>query len=312
MTLSPAQLETYQSRGVLVVEDVVPPQTLAAVRNEYEALLDGLLADWGVGAQYAGKSFAEKIKGTYADGFDWFQPMDISLPGDRITADTPMHFGPAVFDLLRSPGILDVVEALIGPEITSCPIQHVRIKPPERQLHADETRAHVGGTAWHQDRGVTHAEADDTDMVTVWVAITDATLDNGCLQAIPWKAPELLTHCPQVQTAIPAGALDLDRAEALPVRAGGVVLFHPMVPHASRPNLSGDIRWSFDLRYSRTGQPTGRSHFPQIVLRSGSAPERVETDWRHWKTLWEDARARLAQGPHIEQHRWDADAPVCA
>ena len=41
-------------------------------------------------------------------------------------------------------------------------------------------------TSWHQDRGVAHAEADATDMVTVWIAMTDATEENGCLVAQPF------------------------------------------------------------------------------------------------------------------------------
>jgi len=41
-------------------------------------------------------------------------------------------------ELVRHPTVLDAVEDLIGPEITSNPIQHVRIKPPQNRLHADE------------------------------------------------------------------------------------------------------------------------------------------------------------------------------
>ena len=120
-------------------------------------------------------SFEAKLLAAQATGRDWFQPLDISLPNTRIEKDTPFHFGPAVFDLLTCPRLLDMVEALIGPEITSTPIQHVRIKPPEATLAPGEVRAHVGGTDWHQDRAVAHAEADETTMVTVWLAMTEAT-----------------------------------------------------------------------------------------------------------------------------------------
>jgi hypothetical protein len=85
-----------------------------------------------------------------------------------------MHFGPAVFALLTAPKLLDIVETLIGPEITSNPIQHVRLKPPARKLYDDEVRAHIAHTDWHQDRGVAHDEADQTDMVTYLVC------DNRC------------------------------------------------------------------------------------------------------------------------------------
>jgi phytanoyl-CoA hydroxylase len=61
-----------------------------------------------------------------------------------------------------------------------------------------------------------------------------------------------------------------------------------------------------------TGQPTGRSQFPEIVVRSAAHPESVETDWRHWKQLWDDTRDRLSSAPYKPQHRWDVSNPYCA
>lgn len=306
--LTTDQISTYRQEGYLVVEDVVTPE-LTAVRAEYSTLLDVLCDAWGV----EGDSFEDKLVRAYRSGFDWFQPMDISLPGDRIQADTPMHMGDAVFAMMTAPKLLDLVEDLIGPEITSNPIQHVRIKPPERELHNDEVRAHVGGTAWHQDRGVALEEADETDMVTIWIAVTDATPENGCLQVQPLgRDRTMLPHCPLTQTAIPEAFLKVDQARPLPVKAGGVVVLDPMVPHASLPNLSDAIRWSFDLRYSKTGQPTGRAHFPDFVARSQAAPETELRDPEQLRKMWRDARQRLAATPHIDIHRWRSDAPHCA
>jgi len=305
--LTEDQIGRFHEDGLIVVKDVLDRDILSAVRVEYEILLDRLCKGWGI----RGNSFEDKLTRAYAAGHDWFQPMDISLPGDRIHAETPMHFGPSVFDMITAPHLLDMVEDLIGPEITSNPIQHVRIKPPERALRKDEIRAHVGGTDWHQDRAVALEEADDTRMVTVWLAITDATIENGCLQAVP-NETDLLPHCPQRQTSIAKGFIDKTRAKPLPVKAGGAVVFHPMTPHASLPNVSDRIRWSFDLRFNVTGQPTGRAHFPDFVARSRANPETALRDWQEWKALWEAARDRLAKEPYVAIHRWSADAPVCA
>ncbi len=311
------QIQSFRTDGYLVVPDVVPQVTRDAVKEEYEGLLDQLCARWHAEGRITThpdrlESFWDKLQVGYDAGCDWFQPMDISLPGDEITPDTPMHFGPAVFDLLRCEEILDIVQSLIGPEITSNPIQHVRIKPPARRLKGDEIRAHITATDWHQDRGVGHAEADQTDMITVWIAMTDATLENGCLQVIPKAADKMLPHCPKVQTAIADDFIDETAAVPLPVPAGGVVLFHPLTPHASRVNRTDGFRWSFDLRYNVTGQPTGRAHFPEFIARSAAAPETMLTDWRRWRIMWEDARAALSKEPHIPIHRWQSDAPFCA
>ena len=314
--LTSEQIEAFHCDGYLVVPDVVPQITLEAVRTEYQALMDELYTGWWreglVGEDPSKLDFWEKLRNSYEAGCDWFQPMDISLPGDTIHADTPMHFGPAVFDLVRCEEILDVVESLIGPEITSNPIQHIRIKPPAPALRKNEIRAHITQTDWHQDRGVGLEDADQTDMITVWVAVTDATVDNGCLQVVPRAHTKMLPHCPKTQTAIADGFIDESEALPLPVDAGGVVLFHPLTPHASLPNGTSDFRWSFDLRYNVTGQPTGREHFPSFVARSISDPASMLTDWRQWRMIWEDARERLASKPHIPIHRWQSDAPYCA
>ena len=198
--LTGAQREFFADNGYLVIEDVLDRETvLDPIRREYADILDRLYDGWWregrVAAAPDGLTFEEKLITAYRAGCDWFQPMDISLPGDRIQADTPMHFGPAVFGLVTSPRLLDLVEDLIGPEITSNPIQHVRIKPPATDLRADEIRAHITSTDWHQDQGVTHAEADNTKMVTVWCD-TGKRLPSGHPRRPPGRA----------EAPLPAGA----------------------------------------------------------------------------------------------------------
>ncbi|SIO12179.1 phytanoyl-CoA dioxygenase family protein [Vannielia litorea] len=312
--LTQSQIDTFNTEGVLVVDNVLPGDTLAAVKAEYAELMDRLYDGWHAEGKVPapeGMDFWQKLLVSYEKGCAWFQPMDISLPGGEIEADTPFHFGPAVFDMLTCGRLLDMVESLIGPEITSNPIQHVRLKPPSRTLRAGETTAHMMATDWHQDRAVAHAEGDNTQMVTVWLAISDATLENGCLQVVPGK-PQMYPHCPQRQTSIAKGLLDESKARPLPVKAGGAVLFHPLTPHASLDNVSDTFRWSFDIRYNVTGQPTGRAHFPDFIARSRARPETELKDWKTWKKMWLDCRARLAPAPLIPIHRWDGNAPVCA
>lgn len=315
--LTQTQIDDFEAQGFLIVEDLLDEETLQRIRQEYAALMDLNYAAWAAAGRVPHPtpqmSFFDKIDACVKAGVEWYQPFDISLPGDGITNDTPMHFGPAVFDMVTHRNILDMVESLIGPEITSNPIQHVRIKPPQREVAAEEARAHIIQTDWHQDMGVTLEEADRTRMVTVWLAITDATIENGCLQVIPGRKSALLPHCSQAgaQVAIRERYLD-GSAVPTPVKAGGAVVFHPMTPHSSLSNTSDGYRWSFDLRYNVTGEPTGRGHFPDFVARSRKAPGSELRDWKIWRDMWRDTRAKLATTEHIPQHRWPADGPFCA
>ena len=158
-----------------------------------------------------------------------------------------------------------------------------------------------------------HSEADDTTMVTVWMAVSDATKGNGCLQVIPrTTSTGLLPHCAKTQTAIADDFLDESRAVPLPVQSGAIVVFHPLMPHASLNNMKEKFRWSFDVRYNRTGQPIGHGHFPEFIARNHHAPDTVLSDWRDWKDMWEKTRAQLSAQSHIPIVRWTSASPSCA
>lgn len=209
--------------------------------------------------------------------------------------------------------LLDCIESLIGSEITSNPIQHVRIKPPEKVVKDTDVNAFLRSTQWHQDRATTLSDADNTQMITAWVAITDATPENGCLQVIPGSHREALkSHCPLPQLGIPENQIPVNEGVPIPVKSGGVIFFHPLTIHGSLSNRSSDIRWSFDLRYNITGQATGRPMFPSFIARSESHPESELHDAVQWKQLWLDTRSKLAKLDPIQIHRWSADADICA
>ncbi len=314
--LTESQRNQFETDGYVVIEDVIDAQTLAAVQAEYASLMDDMYDAWHrageVPAATPDMGFFDKLDVAVKAGIEWYQPLDISLPHADITTATPMHIGPAVFQMATHPGILDIAESILGPELTSNPIQHVRIKPPEAQVANDESRAHIISTDWHQDRGVTLESADETEMVTIWLAITDATVENGCLQVKPGKRDAMLPHCTMNQVGITEKFLSRDGAVPTPVRAGGAVVFHPLTPHASLRNLSQGYRWSFDLRYNVTGQSTGRDQFPSFVARSRANPQTELKDWQVWRDLWDATRQTLAQTDHIPQHRWPAEGPYCA
>jgi hypothetical protein len=66
---------------------------------------------------------------------------------------------------------------------------------------------------------------------------------------------------------------------------------HKLTPHRSTPNFTDQVRWSLDLRYQPTGQPTGRAWWPAFVARSEAQPESVLTDYELWRERWEQALA---------------------
>ena len=328
MTLASAiqvDRERFEREGYVVIEDVFDPAAdLDPVVEEYAAALDELAAEWHaeglIDSAYVDLPFAERFANVLNDiGPDGYRAFDITLSGP-ITADSPMHVGPAVFDLITHRRMLDVVEHLIGGEILCSPIQHVRIKPPEHLLsqkfHGKNTM--VSATEWHQDQGVATVDVDHTEMLTVWFPVFDASIENGCLCVVPESHKRgLLLHCPSK----PGQVFDLRipevlrGADGIPVqmKRGSALFMHRLTMHSSLRNLSHGARWSFDLRFQPIGQPTGRDWLPAFVARSRKDSSQEIHDWRRWADLWSHARTRLASDPTAQKpRRWTGTEAECA
>ncbi len=75
-------------------------------------------------------------------------------------------------DMVRHPAVLDAVEDLIGRDILVWTSRWF-IKEPHNE----------DGAAWHQD--VTYFDLEPRDMVTPWVALSDAPQESGCMEVVP-------------------------------------------------------------------------------------------------------------------------------
>jgi phytanoyl-CoA hydroxylase len=319
--LSTADRHQFDELGFVVVEDILDPvRDIQPLLDEYAAVLDGIAAALcsagEIDSTYAGVPFdARLIDVCRASRRNFPQHFDFSLPQDGIRHDTPFHAGPAVFRILTSPRLLDVVEELIGPEIYANPVQHIRMKLPPRAVAEGNTSSLSVKTPWHQDNGVILPEADSATILTVWIPLNDATVDNGCLQVLPRSHRDgLFDHCPGSQgAAIPTQVLPRLEPLPLPMRAGSALLMTQRTVHSSLENRTSDqVRFSLDLRYQPVGQPSGRPMFPGFIARSIAHPRAVLRDPAEWARLWFEARARLAEREKPSFNRWRSDAPFCA
>ena len=143
---------------------------------------------------------------------------------------------PWVEEIARHPGILDVYEDLIGPNIL-CYSMAFRIKDPDGKTHA----------GWHQDGAYNPIKPI---LVIGGLALADCTLDHGCLKVIPG------THktgvLPHEDTGNPDSILSrgqyitagLDETKAVPMelKAGEIGLFNAGIIHSSGLNISDERR----------------------------------------------------------------------
>jgi phytanoyl-CoA hydroxylase len=322
-------VERFNDQGYIILEDVFDPERdLDPVVREYGEVLDRVTAEWvaegKIRSTYANLPFAERFAHVLNDaGPEGYRPFDIILSG-KMTPQTPMerlmHLGPAIFNLISHPRLVGAVEQIVGPEVLSNPIQHVRIKPPESLLREEfhKRNTMVSATEWHQDQGVATVEVDNTEMLTVWFPVLDATIENGCLAVVPESHKRgLLLHCPSK----PGQNWDLRIPDQIrgqntlpvPMKRGSVIFLHRLTMHSSLRNLSSGVRWSFDLRYQPVGQPTGRDWLPSFVVRSRQDPSKEVHDWREWARLWHATRDYLLANPGAPRpRRWTGLEVECA
>ncbi len=311
--------ERLDRDGYLVVPGVVDPaRYLAPLEAEYSELLTRLEAEWGAGrskqdgpARAAGP-FRSRLHDLCREpGFprEFLEQLDITLPYSPFSVlheDTPVHLGRAVYNLLTCPEVLDVVAALIGPEVCVSPDQHYRAKLPQdllspgRQSHeAKKAEALYKTTIWHQDVLAMMPKSWDTEFLTVWIAMQDVGLEDGPLLVVPGyhRHADRLLNFPATEAQV----AEMEAAQVpLEVRAGDVVILHKKMPHASLPIRSQGVRWSFDFRYYPAGGQSNRPWFPSFLVRSSRDPGAVVGSHEEWERAWLGARRRFA----------DAGAPV--
>jgi len=152
-----------------------------------------------------------------------------------------------VDEIVHSPAVLDAVEDVIGPNIR---LFHLSVWP--KNAHDP---AYV---SWHQD--ATYFGLEPPVQVTAWVALTDASVEAGCMEVIPGShklgqlhhAEHDATHNLLSRGQTITGDFDKSRTEFMPVRAGQFSLHHTHLLHNSRPNLSNDRRIGLGISYIPT------------------------------------------------------------
>src|SRR4051812_22702404 len=156
-SLTPTDLDTFHTQGYLVREQLIPPAWVAEIRQDLEDLHERMASDPPPGVHLS-----------------WEHEVD---PGIRRKIKQLMHaelVSPALDRLIRSDEVLDLVEAVIGPEVS---LYHSKLL---MKAARDGTV-----TPWHQDYSNWVTEQNRPLMLNCMLQIDDSTVENGCLQMVP-------------------------------------------------------------------------------------------------------------------------------
>ncbi|MCL4215542.1 MAG: phytanoyl-CoA dioxygenase family protein [Candidatus Hydrogenedentes bacterium] len=106
---------------------------------------------------------------------------------------------------------------------------------------------HGSAKPYHQDSAYWNIKP--MDLCSIWVALEDATVANGCMRVLPGTHRELFEHKHLEDFRVPDEQLDLSSEVIVPLKKGGVLFFHSLVLHATPPNTSDTSRRAMVVSY---------------------------------------------------------------
>ena len=242
--LTEEQVSTFDREGYLIVEGFFNDDDLQPVIDEINVEVNKRAAELVAKGELS-KTYAEY-------GFEHQLAM-ISKETDKVALSiwNGGLAGPAFFNLIRNPKLLDIAESLCGPELIASSVYRLRPKIPNYSY---------GAVPWHQDSGYTEPYCDKALMLTVWLPLVDANKENGCMYVIPGVHKSgIVRHATRQgkpYLIIPEDALPKREPVCMPVKKYGALFLTNMTPHASFDNSTDIVRWSMDLRYQSASLPT--------------------------------------------------------
>jgi ectoine hydroxylase-related dioxygenase (phytanoyl-CoA dioxygenase family) len=137
------------------------------------------------------------------------------------------------------------------------------------------------GQPWHQDSY--YFPFDRTPQVGLWLAISEATLENGCLHVVPGSHTQPVhDHVDDRRPNANIGyveIIDHDMSESISVtmEPGDLLVFHSHLMHCSTDNESDDVREAMVFHAAArgttdsSGQPTLVNDWMPLEAESGAS-----------------------------------------
>jgi len=250
----------YDRDGYLVLADALSAAEVQALRDEAARICRGEL-----GA-------VDGVRQAAADE-----------PDERVVRDyLCIHFPHKLSELMRGtlahPAVVDALTGLIGPNVKA--MQSMLFIKSEGKP----------GQAWHQDE--LFIPTRDRSLTAAWIALDDATVENGCLWVLPGSHrrgvlyPDRDHHDPRFDCEVEAHNFPYrdEDAVAVEVSAGSVVVFNGYLLHMSLPNTGRHgLRRALVNHYMSAesllpwflppdGITMGRADHRDVVLVAGTDP----------------------------------------
>ncbi len=254
--LTDEQRTSWSERGYVRVAGFASADTCAAMLDRVTRVVrePDLAAELGV------KVVAESNKAG----------LELERPEDGVSKIFKLHRDAVFADFAHTAAVIDPVSELIVPDIDVFLSQFIF------------KTAGAWGQPWHQDSFYFPFEPA-RPVVGVWLAVTEATLVNGCLHVLPGSHTEPVhTHVPDRRPGANYGYFeivdhDMGRSEPVLMDPGDLLIFDSHLMHCSTDNESDGIRAAMVYHYAAAGTiDHTEEYFPSlndwVPARRGGRP----------------------------------------
>ena len=215
-TLSAKNQQFYKDYGYLIATDLLSPEEINELKQETARIFRG---------QRGTLEGLVKVDDHEADD---------EVLKKYVAIHFPHKISPVIRQYLSHPKVTDILTQVVSPNV-KCMQSMLFVKAPGK-----------AGQAWHQDEYFIPTR--DRSLVGAWIAIDDATVDNGCLWIIPGShqpgfiRPRVANHSDEYADVDTIDVSEFDSSEMVPVevKSGSVVFFHGYVLHSSQRNKTAD------------------------------------------------------------------------
>lgn len=237
--LSEDQRSSWDHDGFFIIRNFVPQSvgdamaahTIAAIRNDPPSA-------------HAGETAYATPNGLLVQ--PEAKPVDGAIkPEDHVAKVFNTHFAGPAHDFAVDARCGDIVADLLGSDVDVFQSMFIL------------KNSGAWGQPWHQDSY--YFNFDQQPQVGLWLAISEATLQNGCLSVLPGshRLP-VQTHLPDRRPGANHGYMEIegiDESKAIPVemQPGDLLVFHSYLLHKSVDNHSTDRRAAMVYHYGRHG-----------------------------------------------------------
>ena len=203
--------ERFEQDGYVVIPAFLSPDRVATIRDEATAIVRGERGDVAGIKQESGETELDMLRRVQCIHF-------------------PHKCSPTMLSTACAPEAVEVLTTVIGPNVKL--VQSMLFIKSEGKP----------GQAWHQDEYFIPTR--DRSLRAIWIALDDATVENGCLWVIPGSHrpgvlyPDREHGDARFDCTVESYGFSYDEADALPVEvpAGAAVVFDGYLLHQSLPN----------------------------------------------------------------------------